>query len=225
VLECGTPHSQWLVASSLLPTQCMRGFRAQNHHRTRTTPQYSQHESDTESVRRMAEEEEEEEAGEVVDDARACWPASEVLIDRRSRFQGFAARVHTEAEAERWRLQVAGTRSLRHCSHRMFVHRLRDETAGRESVRRDDDGESGAGQRMLTLLEQRDAVNVAVMVVRWYGGVSLGPARFRHISTCVARALDQLDQLEKEDHIVEITAHSPCRTAAKMKTKRKRRRR
>ena len=45
----------------------------------------------------------------------------------------------------------------------------------------DDCGESGAGKRLLQLLEKRNEQNCLVAVTRWYGGKHLGGARFRQI--------------------------------------------
>lgn len=52
-----------------------------------------------------------------------------------------------------------------------------------------DGGEAGAGQRLLTLLERSNAINVLVIVTRWYGGTPLGPARFRHICSTAVESL------------------------------------
>lgn len=52
-----------------------------------------------------------------------------------------------------------------------------------------DGGEAGAGQRLLTLLERSNAINVLVIVTRWYGGIPLGSARFRHISSTAVESL------------------------------------
>ena len=38
----------------------------------------------------------------------------------------------------------------------------------------DEDGESGAGARMMHLVDLTGAVNFAAIVSRWYGGVQLG---------------------------------------------------
>jgi putative IMPACT (imprinted ancient) family translation regulator len=35
---------------------------------------------------------------------------------------------------------------------------------------------------MLYILQQMNVVNIVVVVSRWYGGVDLGPDRFKHIS-------------------------------------------
>lgn len=52
-----------------------------------------------------------------------------------------------------------------------------------------DCGESGAGTRMLTLLQNMKLDNVMVVVTRWYGGTPLGSARFRIISSVTVEVL------------------------------------
>lgn len=46
----------------------------------------------------------------------------------------------------------------------------------------DSDGESGAGSKMQWLISTMKVRNVFVMVSRWYGGIQLGPDRFRIIN-------------------------------------------
>jgi len=53
----------------------------------------------------------------------------------------------------------------------------------------DDDGETAAGSRMAHLLQLMDVWNVCVVVSRWYGGIKLGPDRFRLINTAAREAL------------------------------------
>jgi len=47
---------------------------------------------------------------------------------------------------------------------------------------RDDDGETGAGDKVLYLLQRMNVVNVVVMITRWFGGIHLGNDRFKHIT-------------------------------------------
>ena len=71
----------------------------------------------------------------------------------------------------------------------------------------DDDGESGAGARLLHLLDILGVKNVCVVVSRWYGGVHLGPDRFRHINNAARQLLAQV-------HTATRTAtHTATRTA------------
>jgi putative IMPACT (imprinted ancient) family translation regulator len=52
----------------------------------------------------------------------------------------------------------------------------------------DDDGETAAGTRLAEMLRLMGAEGVAMVVSRWFGGVKLGPDRFKLICG-VARAL------------------------------------
>jgi len=56
----------------------------------------------------------------------------------------------------------------------------------------EDDGENGAGSKLLHLITMMKANNLIVVVTRWYGGRHLGPDRFRHICNvarmCIQRS-------------------------------------
>ena len=54
----------------------------------------------------------------------------------------------------------------------------------------DDDGESAAGARLAHLLQILELENVLVVVSRWYGGILLGPERFKHINQAARDALE-----------------------------------
>jgi len=55
---------------------------------------------------------------------------------------------------------------------------------------RDDDGEAGAGDKLLFVLRRLKLVNVVVVVTRWFGGVLLGTDRFRMISNTAIEVLE-----------------------------------
>lgn len=50
---------------------------------------------------------------------------------------------------------------------------------------KNDDGESGAGNVILRMLEREGLRGHIVVVTRWYGGKHLGGDRFRHVQTAV----------------------------------------
>lgn len=54
----------------------------------------------------------------------------------------------------------------------------------------DDDGESAAGGRIAHLLQILDVFDVLVVVTRYFGGVHLGPDRFKHIGQAARDALE-----------------------------------
>ncbi|KAJ3483451.1 hypothetical protein NLI96_g6299 [Meripilus lineatus] len=59
------------------------------------------------------------------------------------------------------------------------------------SVGSSDGNESGAGERLLRLLELAKCENVIVVVYRWYGGVKLGSDRWKCISGTAKESLSK----------------------------------
>lgn len=57
------------------------------------------------------------------------------------------------------------------------------------SIDSSDGNESGAGERLVRLLELAKCENVIVMVFRWYGGVKIGSDRWKCISGTAKEAL------------------------------------
>ena len=71
-------------------------------------------------------------------------------------------------------------------THNMLAYRFTDERVLVSD--NDDDGESSSGAKLASLLELTSSMNVIIVVSRWFGGVLLGPARFKYIAS-VGRAL------------------------------------
>ena len=119
------------------------------------------------------------------------------LCERRSTFVAHLCAVDTVAQARALpALLVAMDRDVATATHNIFAYRLLLPAAapGRAPVLAadcDDDGESAAGGRLLHLLELSGACGVAVVVSRWFGGVHLGPDRFRLINEAARALLEQ----------------------------------
>jgi putative IMPACT (imprinted ancient) family translation regulator len=77
----------------------------------------------------------------------------------------------------------------------MIAYRFLDESGCLVSDS-DDDGEKGSGNKLSSLLELTDTQNCIVVVSRWYGGVHLGPARFKWIASVARQALEGAGFLE-----------------------------
>ena len=52
-----------------------------------------------------------------------------------------------------------------------------------------DDGEPGAGAKLLGVLKELDAIGVVVIVSRWYGGKNLGKDRFKYMTSAALSVL------------------------------------
>ena len=74
-------------------------------------------------------------------------------------------------------------------THNMIAYRFYDPERECMVSDNDDDGEKGSGAKLAALLDMSDAMDVIVVVSRWYGGIHLGPARFKHIASTARDAL------------------------------------
>jgi len=87
-------------------------------------------------------------------------------------------------------------------SHNMIAYRFTDPTTERIVSDSDDDGEKGSGSKLASLLELTDAQDCMVVVSRWYGGIHLGPARFKWIAAVGRQGLEDagfLNNKSKQD--------------------------
>eukprot|EP00918_Siedleckia_nematoides_P006441 GHVU01013974.1.p2 GENE.GHVU01013974.1~~GHVU01013974.1.p2 ORF type:complete len:124 (-),score=26.19 GHVU01013974.1:69-440(-) len=76
-------------------------------------------------------------------------------------------------------------------THNIMAYRLKPKPES-DCIQQDhdSDGETAAGGGLSRLLQTIRAENVVVVVTRWYGGIKLGPDRFRHINHAAREALE-----------------------------------
>ncbi len=107
----------------------------------------------------------------------------ETITDRKSVFQAHIAPLSQEKDV--WPLLQAlkNDRKIARATHNIWAYRVG------HSADNDDDGETAAGRRLAALLEMCGATDVLCVVSRWYGGIHLGPDRFKHINNCARKLL------------------------------------
>ena len=59
-----------------------------------------------------------------------------------------------------------------------------------------DDGETGAGNVILNILQRRNFINIIVVVTRWFGGVKLEGDRFKHIQNSTILILNKIEKMQ-----------------------------
>jgi hypothetical protein len=117
------------------------------------------------------------------------WALSDVVTEKKSVFLARAAEVHSVDEAKSFLAHLLGTdKKAAKATHNITAWRIQGEN-GVQFQDCDDDGESAAGGRLLHLLELMGVWNAMVVVTRWYGGVHLGPDRFRLINQAARDAM------------------------------------
>jgi len=115
----------------------------------------------------------------------------EPIVDRKSTFIAHLAPVGSMEEVAWVQQELLLDKKIAAATHNIVAFRFRDEAKGIVVADNDDDGETAAGSRLAQLLELRGVMGVYVMVSRWYGGIQLGPDRFKHINRAAQHLLDQ----------------------------------
>lgn len=117
------------------------------------------------------------------------WTVGERISEKKSIFLARVAPVSSPQQAKEYVAHLLATdKKVAKATHNMTSWRIKGPN---NTVFQDcnDDGESAAGSRMLHLMQLMDVWNVMIVVTRWYGGVHLGPDRFRLINTAAREAL------------------------------------
>ena len=110
-------------------------------------------------------------------------------IVSRSTFVAHVAAVSCRDDVDAVLEELLCDPRISRATHNMFAYRFRLPTGGLASDN-DDDGEAAAGGRLAHLLEAMSVEGVLVVVSRWYGGVLMGPLRFKIIADCARAAIE-----------------------------------
>jgi len=107
-----------------------------------------------------------------------------VLTDRGSKYAVSGALCTSEAEAKAVIKHLTRQKKFAKATHHSWG------VITDQGPIKSDDGESGAGNVILRMLDRAGVTDHIVIVTRWYGGKHLGGDRFRHIQTAVRTYLD-----------------------------------
>jgi len=124
-----------------------------------------------------------------VDEAQ--WRVSQNVTLKKSTFVARSIGVKSSVQARSMVHQLLqSNKEVRDASHNITAWRILGGQGGvfEES---NDDGESGAGRHILSLLQSLNLTNVLVVVTRWYGGIMLGTERWRIMSEVCQDVLAQ----------------------------------
>ncbi|KAJ2787200.1 hypothetical protein GGI15_000920 [Coemansia interrupta] len=108
---------------------------------------------------------------------------------KKSVFVAHVARVKSAKDVQLVLDSLMQDKKIAQATHNILAYRVRLDS-GSISQDNDDDGETAAGKRLGHLLQLLDIVDIMVVVTRWYGGVHLGPDRFKLINNAARQALE-----------------------------------
>ncbi|KAG5488920.1 hypothetical protein JIQ42_00538 [Leishmania sp. Namibia] len=124
--------------------------------------------------------------------------SGEAIVDRRSRFVAHMARVHSIDEVREVVQYLHSIKNIACAAHpTIYAYRFTDANSVLQKDS-DDDGESGASVKMMFLLDQLQVDGYIVVVTRWWGGILLGPDRFKHIMEVTKNILLTIPERERE---------------------------
>ncbi|OMJ14003.1 Protein IMPACT [Smittium culicis] len=112
----------------------------------------------------------------------------ETIVRKKSVFIGFAAAASSEAQISCFKERLLSDKRISRSTHNISAYRIK-QSNGYFIQDHDDDGEAAAGKRLQMLLTNTELENVVVMVSRWFGGILLGPERFKLINAAARNAL------------------------------------
>ncbi len=109
-----------------------------------------------------------------------------IINDRGSKYAVAGAPAATRQEAVQVVKALKKDKKFAKATHNSWAVILSEE-----GPVKNDDGEGGAGQVILQLLEGNNVTDHVVIVTRWFGGTKLGGDRFRRVQDCVRYYLDE----------------------------------
>ncbi|CAD5230931.1 unnamed protein product [Bursaphelenchus okinawaensis] len=121
---------------------------------------------------------------------RYDWMSGECFEDRKSVFQAHIVNVHTKDEPMEALSQLLENSKIARATHNMYAYIIKLPN-GIELSDCEDDGEKAAGPKLLHMLKLMNMENQMIVITRWYGGIHLGPDRFRHICNLARKILVQ----------------------------------
>ncbi|KAG2155119.1 uncharacterized protein EDB93DRAFT_1248074 [Suillus bovinus] len=123
---------------------------------------------------------------------------AEPIVDRKSVFIGRACRISDPSQVPLILNNLMSERHISRAAH-PIINAWRCQVGSVLHQDNDDDGETAAGSRLAHLLSILEINNVLVVVTRWFGGIHLGPDRFKHINHAARNALELGGFLDQAD--------------------------
>ncbi|KAL0021716.1 hypothetical protein WJX79_006455 [Trebouxia sp. C0005] len=125
---------------------------------------------------------------------------------RNSTFQGHLAPISSVDEVDMVMSKLLEDSKTASATHNILGYRVYDQSSGKVVQDFHDDGEGGAGIKIMHLLQDSNVRNVLVIVSRWFGGMLLGPARFMYITDAARGMLNQGGYLQQPKPLVPIAS-------------------
>ena len=115
----------------------------------------------------------------------------ETIIDRASTFQAHAIKIKDKSDYDFYKKCLLTQKKIKKATHNITVYRYIMKDSNEIVEDYDDDGEDGAGFRVLGVIKKMKLNNLFVMVTRWFGGTLLHQDRFKRINDAAQILLNE----------------------------------
>lgn len=102
-----------------------------------------------------------------------------IISDRGSKYSVSGGFVKNRTDIKAFLKKLKSNKKYARATHNSWAARVSHER--RIFEMKNDDGETGAGNVILRILQKENATNTIIVVTRWFGGIYLQGDRFKHL--------------------------------------------
>ena len=113
-----------------------------------------------------------------------------IITDRGSKYSVSAGRVKNREEIKKFLKKLKSNKKYAKATHNTFAASISKDGVIYET--KSDDGETGAGNVILRVLNASKYTDVVVCVTRWFGGIKLEGDRFKRVQDATKYLFDNL---------------------------------
>ncbi len=113
-----------------------------------------------------------------------------IIKDRGSVYSVSVGRVEDRESIKKFIHKIRNyNKKFQKASHHSYAARVSKDGVVYET--KSDDGETGAGNVILRIIQKKKFTNTIVCVTRWFGGVKLQADRYKHVQDATIYALEK----------------------------------
>ncbi|MDQ7009205.1 MAG: YigZ family protein [Candidatus Gracilibacteria bacterium] len=114
-----------------------------------------------------------------------------IIIDRGSKYTVVGGFIKSKEEVSDFMKDILRDKYFRKATHNTYAYRIEQDN-GSVLECKNDDGETGAGNCILRELQRKNAVNIILVVTRYFGGTKLQSDRFKNVINASKEFLEEV---------------------------------
>ena len=125
---------------------------------------------------------------------------SSVKAEKGSFFQAFCKQVNNQIEVDEFFANILNSSDkIQAATHKIVAYKF--NSVNTYPMNSNDDGEIGAGEKILDLINSEKLCNVAIIVCRWFGNEFIFHRRFELIIECSKEALNKGNFIDSKPEV------------------------